>query len=335
MNASPVSDGSVKKNALSPNREPPRITLVTEAFNLAEGQSEASFHRALDAVAAIFAGRSDVEVIVLDPSEKGLASPILASRYPHFTAITVPGLSYDGQKNLAAQVGRGEYLVFLDGDCAPVRQDWLDQITGPLKNDHVHAVGGLTLYDDFSPTGKAMSILDFGFLFEAHQGAPLGCYASNNVAFRRETYLRYPAPDEGVLRSYCYKHAQLMLRAGVPVISNPQAFVLHELPDVQKERFRRGYDHIAALWCDPELPLARVLENTPRFAQKILSENLALALARMSIAPRELDVRREDHFSLAMEFQRLMGIDALGVAEAMASGTPSRLQGRVTQIVGD
>lgn len=243
----------------------PRITLVTEAYNLAEGQSETSFLRALNAVAEIAARRPDVEVVVLDPSPGNLAKPILANRFPQFTASAVPGLSYDGQKNLAARQGNGELLVFLDGDCKPFRQNWLETIIEPLMLPQVHGVGGLTLYDDFSVTGKAMSILDFGFLFDAPEGVILGCYASNNVAFRRDTYLRFPAPDEGLLRSYCYKHAQLMQRSGVPVRSNPRAFVLHELPEIEKERMRRGYDYVAALWADPMLPLAGELENTPAF----------------------------------------------------------------------
>lgn len=298
----------------------PRISLVTEAYNLAEGQSEGAFVRALRAVADIAARRPDVEVIVLDPSADGLAAPILAAHFPQFKALAVPGLSYDGQKNKAAREARGAFLVFLDGDCAPVHDSWIDEIVEPLMVPDVHAVGGLTLYDDFSLTGKAMSILDFGFLFDAPQGVQLGCYASNNVAFRRETYNRLPAPDEGVLRSYCYKHAQLMQRSGVPVFSNPNAFVLHELPDIEKERLRRGYDYVAALWADPALDLTGELESSQAFIDQVLMENYHFAKARMLAAPPELGLSSADHPALLAEFSRLMAIDARGVADALAEG---------------
>lgn len=298
----------------------PRITLVTEAYNLAEGQSEAAFLRALQAVDKIAAARKDVDVIVLDPSVDHLASPIVEAHFPHFSPFSVPGLSYDGQKNAAAQAARGEYLVFLDGDCTPVRDTWLDEITLPLSFPHVHAVAGLTLYDDFSLTGKAMSVLDFGFLFEARRGAPLGCYASNNVAFRLATYLKIPAPDDGLLRSYCYKHAQLMLRAKVPVFNNPRAFAVHELPNVEKERLRRGYDHVAALWSDPALPLASQLEASEGLAHHILQENFDCALLRMLQAPPELGIRVTEHSALAAEIRKLMQIDKQGVLDALAEG---------------
>jgi Glycosyl transferase family 2 len=310
----------------------PRITLVTEAYNLAEGQSEAAFLRALRAVSEISARRNDVEVIVLDPSDQNLARPILAERFPQFVALHVPGMSYDGQKNHAAIRGRGTYLVFLDGDCVPVRNDWLDEITRPFDNPNVHGVGGLTLYDDFSLTGKAMSILDFGFLFEARRGQPLGCYASNNVAFRRESYLRLPAPDDGILRSYCYKHAQMMLRAQIPVMSNPNAFVLHELPDIEKERLRRGYDYVAALWSDPELDLAADLADTPEFAAKVLKVNLEYAVSRMLAAPLELGLTLADRHNLAAEFDRLMKIDAQGLALAQREGALNGRNARAREL---
>ena len=99
-----------------PTMPTPRITLVTEAYNLAEGQSEASFVRALQTVLQIGQRYPDVEVIVLDPTHEHVAQPILAARFPQLKALHVPGMTYDGQKNAAALAAQGEFLVYLDGD---------------------------------------------------------------------------------------------------------------------------------------------------------------------------------------------------------------------------
>jgi hypothetical protein len=287
----------------------PKVTLVTEAYNLAEGQSEAA------------ARRADVEVIVLDPSENNIAEGILRRSFPAFRSLHAKGMTYDGQKNLAAQMGRGEFLVFLDGDCVPLHDEWLERSIAPLARDpKMTAAAGLTVYDDLSLTGQAMSVLDFGFLFEARPGQDIGCYASNNIAFRRSAYIAYPAPDDGVLRSYCYRHAQELLRAGKPVVFNPDAVALHELPNIETERLRRGWDHIAALWEDPVLPAAERIAYSADFARSILEDNLRLALARLDRAPAVLRVDLSQRNELAQEIHRLMQIDTRGVVEALKAG---------------
>jgi hypothetical protein len=299
----------------------PRVTLVTEAYNLAEGQSEAAFVRALDAVSRIADRRGDVEVIILDPSEDNAAERILERTFPAFRSVHAKGMTYDGQKNLAAEQGRGEFLVFLDGDCAPAYDDWLEQMISPMEADpDMAAVAGVTIYDDFSLTGQAMSILDFGFLFDVGAGEEIGCYASNNVAFRREAYVAHPAPDDGVLRCYCYRHAQEMLRAGTPVRLNPRAVALHELPDIQTERLRRGWDHVAALWEDPALPAASDIACNLGFARSILETNFKLALTRLERAAPLLRIDLSRRKDLVKEIQRLMQMDGEGVVSALKAG---------------
>src|SRR3989338_2961623 len=90
----------------------PSVTLVTEAYNLAEGQSEASFLRALQTVLQIGQRHPSVEVIVLDPTREHVAAPILAERFPQLKALHVPGMTYDGQKNAAARVAQVNFWFF-------------------------------------------------------------------------------------------------------------------------------------------------------------------------------------------------------------------------------
>jgi hypothetical protein len=296
------------------------VTLVTEAYNLAEGQSEAAFVRALEAVNRIATQDKDVEAIVLDPTPGNIAAPIIADRFPRLRARHVPGMSYDGQKNAAAMAARGEFLIFLDGDCVPKSPNWLTQILGPFAQPNVHAVGGLTLYEGDDAMSKAMSVLDWGFLFETGANGDLGCYASNNVAFRRQTYLSVMPPDEGILRCYCYKHAQMLMRAGMPVRAQHEALVLHELPDIETERLRRGYDYAAALWADPALEDAADIALDDGFIDRILADNAAMAARRLEKAPGALGVGQGAAEEIIAEIDRLMVIDRRGLVDALTHG---------------
>lgn len=298
----------------------PSVTLVTEAYNLAEGQSEASFLRALQTVLQIGQRHPSVEVIVLDPTREHVAAPILAERFPQLKALHVPGMTYDGQKNAAARAAQGEFLVFLDGDCVPQSDDWLNVILAPFAQPHVHAVGGLTIYEGDDVTSKAMTVMDFGFLFEPDAQGHLGCYASNNVAFRRSAYLSVMAPDDGVMRSYCYKHAQLLARAGTPVHAHHDAKVFHELPDVRKERLRRGYDHAAALWEDPVLDGASKIAQDEAFIEAVMAEQAAMAFSRLKTAPAFLGIGPDQKEAVRQEMVRLLELDRQGLVEALAQG---------------
>lgn len=301
----------------------PKISLVTEAFNLAEGQSEASFVRALQTVETIAAQQGNVEVIAVDPTPDNRAASIMANHYPHVRCLHLPGKTYDGQKNAAARAAQGEFLVFLDGDCVPQRNTWLADLLAPFNDPEIHAVGGLTLYEGEDVTAKAMSVLDWGFLFTPDKNKRLGCYAFNNVAFRTGSYLALPTPDESVLRCYCYKHAQLLQRAGRGVLAEHRAFALHELPDVTKERLRRGYDYLAALWADPVLEETAAIAPTEEFVEGLLAHNLNCALERLKVAPVELGITSDLIGAVETEIRRLMEIDRKGLWQAMEYGESS------------
>jgi hypothetical protein len=249
------------------------VLLVTEAYNLAEGQSEEAFLRAVAAIDCIAAKRGNVTIAVVDPTVDGVAKPLLAGSHPHIEVWSLPNQNYDGQKNSIAQSASSDLIVYLDGDCHPLHDTWLDTLIAPFSDLEVSAVGGLTYYDDFSVTGIAMSILDFGYLY-GESGQNLGCYASNNVAFRRETLCVMPIPHDGEMRCQCYKHAQLLQRANKSVRLAAEAVVLHELPDVEKERFRRGYDHVSAIWHDPQLAETPWLASPHLAGAKLLVQNL-------------------------------------------------------------
>ena len=97
-------------------------TLVTEAYNLAEGMGYAELEAAVATVAGIASAQPTVEALLVDGSDDPRVTTLVA-RHPGLVHVPVPGADYDALKNAAAQAARGRYVAFLDGDCRPLSPD--------------------------------------------------------------------------------------------------------------------------------------------------------------------------------------------------------------------
>ncbi|MGE0661081.1 MAG: glycosyltransferase [Reyranellaceae bacterium] len=251
----------------------PEISIVTETFNIAEGQGVESTRVALAYVFGLADRRGDIEVLLADSMEPNLLVDDLRRTFPRLRHVHAPGAGYEGIKNLAAQEARGQFVVYLDSDCRPVDERWLDALLAPLREGRGAASAGVTRYEGTTLLRRVMSVLDFGYLLAA-EADELGCYASNNCAFTREIRVEVPAPD-GPMRCTCYAHAQQLTRSGRPLVRAPEAVAVHALPPVFKERWRRGYDLVAACWVNPELAETRWLRLGVLAAPLFIAANLA------------------------------------------------------------
>jgi glycosyltransferase involved in cell wall biosynthesis len=235
----------------------PEISIVTETFNLDEGQGIEPTRQALFRLSELARARGNIEIILADPMPPNLLVASLLQQFPQVRHVNRPGLGYEGIKNVAAAEARGTYVVYLDSDCLPLSNGWLEALLRPLRAGQAQAATGLTRYRGDTVLHRVMEILDFGFVL-ADPVETVGCYTSNNCAFVRHLRVELPAPD-GAMRCTCYAHAQLLLRRGFPMRRVPEAVVEHELPPVFNERWRRGYDLVAACWVNPALPETRWL----------------------------------------------------------------------------
>ena len=68
------------------------VSLVTEAYSLAEGQSEAAFLRPVEPITKMAEHTKSVEILVMDPSEN-IAANILKRHFPQVKSLHVPGQS--------------------------------------------------------------------------------------------------------------------------------------------------------------------------------------------------------------------------------------------------
>jgi glycosyltransferase involved in cell wall biosynthesis len=264
----------------------PEVSVVVESYNHAEGSELERFARSLESATELVARNGDGEVLVADSSGDGELLELLERRFPDVRRIPTERLGYDRAKMQAATESRGQFVAFLDGDCIP-DPEWLDRHLAALRNG-AHASSGLTRYDG-GFLAAVESVLDFGFLLPETPRA-LPCYASNNTAFRREVLLDTPAPD-GPMRCNCYAHAQLLLARGTPVRMTPGARVTHERQAFFPERFRRGFDVVAACWVNPGLPETRLLRLGVLATPFFYFREVANDLNRLRTGHREVGIR--------------------------------------------
>jgi len=237
-------------------------TIVTESYNLGAGQSLNGLRRALTAAtrAAQLAHGGPHKVLLVDASgtttspATAVVEQLRSSTGVSIAHAVVPAnVSYDTLKDVAANLCDTDVVAYLDGDCVPVAspERWLNAMLDKLAQPGVVAVTGTTAYEGTSALQLACTTIDFGFQVD-NPGGPVGCYASNNVAFLRAGRAQSRTHCDG-LRCSCYIHAQQLLRNGTPVhhAASPDARVRHERVPFFDERLRRGHDAVTAAHADP------------------------------------------------------------------------------------
>jgi glycosyltransferase involved in cell wall biosynthesis len=292
----------------------PEVSVVVESYNHAEGSALERFALSLEAATELVRPH-DGEVLVADSSGDAELVDLLERRFPAVRRVDTTRLGYDRAKMRAAEEARSPFVVFLDGDCVP-DPGWLERHLAALR-DGAHATSGLTRYEG-GFMAALEGVMDFGFLLPEAPRA-LACYASNNTGFRRELLLDAPVPD-GPMRCNCYAHAQLLLRRGTPVQMTPGARVTHERQAFFAERYRRGFDLVAACWVNPGLPETRLLRLGVLATPFFYLREVANDLNRLRTGRRAVGIRAwQLPFAAALlPVLRLAGVP--GIVRALAPG---------------
>jgi Glycosyl transferase family 2 len=232
------------------------IAVVVESFNESEHSSVDRLAGALECAERAVSRHGAARVILADGGGNPSVTELLETRFPGIERVAPAVQDYDLAKAAAAAAADAQIVVFLDGDCRPVSDDWLEQLTAPIRSRSAIGTAGFTQYEG-GWLSRVLSVMDFGFLLPRTEH-DLGCYASNNAAFAADALAETPAP-EGDMRCRCYAHAQLFERRGTPIRLAPGAEVRHEAVPLVKERLRRGWDLVMAARVDSELREARWL----------------------------------------------------------------------------
>jgi Glycosyl transferase family 2 len=292
----------------------PEVSVVVESYTHGEGSGLERVTQALRAATSMVDQHGAGEVLVADSSADPALGQLLAREFPNARRVDAAGLGYDEAKLLAAEQARGTYVLYLDGDCIPSK-GWLEHHLAALRAGRA-ATGGFTRYDG-GFLGAIGSVLDFGFLLPV-ESRVLDCFAFNNSGFRRDVMLDAPPPD-GEMRCRCYAHAQLLRRRGQPVWMVPEARVRHERQPFFRERYRQGFDMVAARWVDPELPGARLLRLGP-LAAPIFYGHVVRDWQRLVGSRRDLELAWWQVIPAAVLAALSRLVDLAGMVRALAPG---------------
>lgn len=181
-------------------------------------------------------------------SEEGLRSILDRAADPLGWACPVQLLPvpesthYYEKKNLGARASKNGILVFLDTDLIP-EPDWLRNLLRPFDDWSVSVLLGSTHLDHATTYEMAMALI--WIFYPGTQGRgiqPLRMFPSNNLAFRRELFLKFPFPSRPTYRGQCGDLGQTLLRAGIPLKEHTDARASHPPPP-----WGMGFLH-RALW---------------------------------------------------------------------------------------
>jgi hypothetical protein len=121
-----------------------RLSLITEDYNLEEGQGYAELEAATAWIAGQVQKRGDCEGILVDVGDDVRTAAIVSRHAPYLRRVTSSG-GYDDAKDAGAQAADGDIVIYLDGDCLPDDESWIDQLVAPIARGETTACGGLTL----------------------------------------------------------------------------------------------------------------------------------------------------------------------------------------------
>jgi hypothetical protein len=290
------------------------VSVVVESYTHGEGSGLDRVTQALRAATSMVGDHGAGEVLVADSSADPALAQLLEREFPRVRHVDAAGLGYDAAKLLAAEQARGTYVLYLDGDCIP-SEGWLEHHLAALRAGRA-ATGGFTRYDG-GFLGAIGSVLDFGFLLPV-EPRELDCYAFNNSGFRRDVMLDAPPPD-GQMRCRCYAHAQRLRRRGLPVWMVPEARVRHERQPFFRERYRQGFDMVAARWVDPRLPGASLLKVGP-LAAPIFYGHVVRDWQRLVASRKDLELTWWQLVPAAALAALSRLVDLAGMVRALAPG---------------
>jgi hypothetical protein len=138
--------------------------------------------------------------------------------------------NYYEKKNVGARLSSNDILLFFDTDLIP-DGGWLRGMLEPFQQWHVSVVVGATHLDHASTYDMAVAL--FWIFSPAMQDSPIRPtrrLVSNNIAFRRSLFLRFPFPDRPTYRGQCTELGIQLMNAGITMHERTGARASHPPP---------------------------------------------------------------------------------------------------------
>jgi glycosyltransferase involved in cell wall biosynthesis len=184
-----------------------------------------------------------VEILVVQTDGTTTAPPVvdaLAREHDEATGravveyqvLTAPPTGYYGLKNHGFAHSRGDIVVFIDSDVIP-ESGWLSSLLAPLADGSTQVVAGHAYIAPGGIYHKAFALFWFFPLrFERVVRPSAAALFGNNLAFRRETFARFPfVTDDATSRGACLDLIGRLTGAGIAIHRAHEARVAHPPPN--------------------------------------------------------------------------------------------------------
>lgn len=205
--------------------------------------------RCLDAIRAQRLKRP-VEIVVVDSGSSDGSIAVARARGALVHEIAPHEFNHGAARNLGAGLSSGEILVFISQDAYPVDQQWLSQLTAPLRGaPTVAGVYGRQLAHE-GATPPEVFFLDFLYGPTPRRQAlstTLGVsmdttlFSNVNSAMPRNIWERYRFVDD-IIMSEDQEWSRRVLLDGYTVVYEPEAAVRHSHNYTLAGAFRRFFD---------------------------------------------------------------------------------------------
>jgi hypothetical protein len=163
-------------------------------------------------------------------------------------AVPVRQKRYYEKKNAGGAAAKGDILVFLDSDVLP-EDGWLERLLAPFRQTNAAVVAGATYLEPATLYTRAVAAFWFFPPRSDEEGlVPADTIYGNNIAFRRQVFLKHPYPVLGQYRGQQGVQLRDLRAKGLEICLQRGARCAHPAPNGLAHFFRRaiceGYDNI-------------------------------------------------------------------------------------------
>lgn len=192
----------------------------------------------------------DVETIVVDSGSQDESMAVARALGAQVHEIGTGEFRHGATRNLGAERSRGDVLVFTSQDAYADRDDWLERLTAPLKEDDDLAgvYGRQVPHPDATPPERFF--LDFLYGPDRREqradradalSMRTTLFSNVNSAIRRELWERFPFADD-IDFAEDQDWARRVLLAGYRIRYEPEAVVRHSHAYTIRTAFKRFFD---------------------------------------------------------------------------------------------
>jgi rhamnosyltransferase len=192
----------------------------------------------------------EVEIVVVDSGSSDGSVALARAHGAIVHEIPPEAFSHGASRNLGAGLARGELLVFISQDAAPVDERWLGLLTAPLREDP--QVGGVYGRQLPHPGARPPEVYFLDFLYGpsprrqraagvAELSMETTLFSNVNAAMPRVLWERFRFVED-IIMSEDQEWSRRVLLAGYAIVYEPAAAVRHSHNYTLTSALRRFFD---------------------------------------------------------------------------------------------